>query len=296
MSWRSMTKQKKIIQRQNEETSLKYQYCARVYFNAASAQNIISWLCCLAAAASVALPLRPPWLAVLIPVILDFIYWLSSNRVASLVSTAARLRNDFDDYVLGFKSTISSDDFTFESLEKIIKKERYQKQFIIQEENSSRDTPPGIKDWYEFHVNYSDNDAVFSCQRQNATWNNILMHQRLIAKAIVFIAIAAISFIYIVKTQIGLVDLLRLVCGVAGTIQNIIDKSRNEYKYIKVSHKIDGAIYVMKEHRLANQLQLLQGLLGSRRFIPVLESNFLHKIQSKQISIDIENREKSFKK
>lgn len=118
MNWRSMTKQETIIQRQNEEASLKYQYCARVYFNAASAQNIISWLCCLAALSSVALPLQTNWLAIVIPAILDFIYWISSNRVASLVSTAARLRNDFDDYVLGFKSTISSDDFTFESLEK----------------------------------------------------------------------------------------------------------------------------------------------------------------------------------
>lgn len=291
-----MTKQEKIIQRQNEEASLKYQYCARVYFNAASAQNIISWLCCLAALSSVALPLQTNWLAIVIPAILDFIYWISSNRVASLVSTAARLRNDFDDYVLGFKSTISSDDFTFESLEKILKKERYQKQFIIQKKNSSRDTPPGIKDWYEFHVNYSDNDAVFFCQSQNVTWNNILMHQRLVVKAIVFIAIAAISFMYIVKTQIGLFDLLRLVCGVASTILNIIDKVRYEYKYIKVSHQIDGAIQVMKEHRLGNQLQLLQDLIENRRSIPVLESNFLHKIQSKQISTDIENKENFFSK
>lgn len=291
-----MTKQETIIQRQNEEASLKYQYCARVYFNAASAQNIISWLCCLAALSSVALPLQTNWLAIVIPAILDFIYWISSNRVASLVSTAARLRNDFDDYVLGFKSTISSDDFTFESLEKILKKEHYKKQFIIQKKNSSRDTPPGIKDWYEFHVNYSDNDAVFFCQRQNATWNNILMHQRLVTKAIVFIAIAAISFIYIVKTQIGLFDLLRLVCGVASTILNIIDKVRYEYKYIKVSHQIDGAIQVMKEHRLGNQLQLLQDLIENRRSIPILESNLLHKIQSKQISTDIENKENFFSK
>lgn len=291
-----MTKQEKIIQRQNEETSLKYQYCARVYFNAASTQNIISWLCCLAALASVALPLPTTWLAILIPAVLDIIYWISSNRVTSLVNTAARLRNSFDDYVLEFKSTISSDDNTCAAIEKLLKKERYQKQFIIQKENSSRVTPPGIKDWYEFHVNYSDNDAVFACQRQNVFWNNRLMHQRLIVNVLVVIAIAAFSIIYIVKTQIGLLGLLRLACGVASTILNIIDKARYEYKYIKVSHQIDGAIYVMKEHRLGNQLQLLQDLLERRRFIPVLESNFLHKIQSKQISIDIENREKSFKK
>lgn len=283
-------------QRQNEETSLKYQYCARVYFNAALAQNITSWLCCLAALTSVALPLRPPWLAVIIPAVLDIIFWISSNQAASLVSTAARLRNDFDEYVLGFKSTISFDDYTFTAIEKILKKERYRKRFIIQKENSSRDTPPGIKDWYEFHVNYSDNDTVFACQRQNTFWNNRLMHQRLIVNALVLIAIVTISTIYIIKTRIVLIDLIRLVCGIASTILNIIDKARNEYKYITVSHKIDGAIYVMKEHRLANQLQLLQGLLEDRRYIPILESNFLHKIQSKQISIDIENREKSSKK
>lgn len=281
-----MNNQEEILQKQNDEGMLKCQYAARHYYNTAEIFSIVAFICSMISLLFILAPEKdsPLYSAsiLLVPLALDAVSLISYWRMGVSVSSAALLRNYFDEKVLGINSASYTDHVTRKVKSLIINaSEKSQAECEIQISNTGRDNPPGVKNWYEFSHQYSDDDAVFECQKQNCWWNNALCHRRLLIYGAVLLSGVFLGIIINLSLH---VSVLRIIVCLLSAIVTFADRFCENCKYIRLSMKIDDrceALEVSKNQVLISSLQVL---ISKRRELRVVEINRIHKKHSKALS------------
>ena len=280
-----MSKQEKIVRKQNERSMLEYQYAARYYYNHAEKLSALAFLFAFFSVLSMMLPEQKnnDWSCFLIgfPIVCDAISILLYYFMGKDVQTAALLRNYFDAVILD----IDVNEYT-DSLKRNIKDltklaiKKYINYATVQIANTGRDNPPGVKDWYEFSKNYSDIEVVHECQRQNVWWNRKQLKFRTIVNAILLIVVLIILGLCINHG----IELWRVgICAVSFII-TFFDRIVNNIKYILVSKEIDGMSENVDFYGNVKQIANLQKHIADRRKIPILGINILHQITNKRLS------------
>lgn len=269
-------KQLEIVKRQNEDFSLKCQFVAKCHFNKAENANYLVWLFCILSALTIFIPESNKWFIILLPLFLDIIGFVLEHIVQHSVATAALLRNYFDAYVLDINTSqfIDSDIRKIKSIvEKTVTKRV--DECAIQISHTGKDNPPGVFDWYEFSHDFSDTEVQFECQRQNCWWNKELSKRRILSLFIVTLVILLLIIIagHYMHTNDNLLRIL--LCS--GIVLKIFEQSYAHWTCHKLFLKIEGACEMLEHCKSQENILTLQAMIESRRKIPILEINAIHK-------------------
>lgn len=275
----STTDSETIQVRQNEDNLLEVQYAARVCFDTAEKFNILAWLACGIAALSFFLPSGYTiYLTRGIPFAADIAAAIFSFMAIYYVKWAAKLRGYFDAYVLD----ISMERFTDATIREI--REHVQKillcnsnEGMVQIVNTGRDDPPGVRNWYEFSKEYYGLQSQFECQKQNTWWNKKMTQRRVIISGIVCFAICLFGLF----TK-GII-LNTFLCS-AGIIIKILERLIENFRYIRISYEIDGAMETIEDELTKSGIEKLQIFIDRRRAINVLEFGWIHKKSANKLS------------
>lgn len=275
--------QNKVNEKQNEELMLKFQFAARLRYNKAEVQNLLIWGVCVLSALSTLIPQNLSWFFI-VPLTFDIIAFFLNNSLNRNVTEAASLRGYFDSYVLNIALSDYTEN-TFRDLKSLANDtvNKHSSEFKIQAANTGKDTPPGIRDWYEISPSMSEQDAQYECQNQNRWWNTGLYHKRCLRFTCTIIILGIIIFITLYQGWLSQ-KLLVVFLGSAGILLRCAERIYANKKYYDISQKIDGAYAMLQNHKTAQQIKDLQDMINDRRAMPILESNHLHKKLAKQFS------------
>ena len=262
-----------IQERQNEETSLKVQYAARMCFNSAEKYNHLAWIACLISAFSFFLPNSwPVYIINGIPGIADIFAFVFSVITAYQVNCASTLRKYFDSYVLNIQLNQFSETELREIREKAEKIYlRNPNKATIQMANTGNDSPPGVRNWYVFSKFYDGINAQFECQRQNTWWNSKMVTVRIIATVLMLILVGGIFLVFLMHNSI----LNILLCS-AGILIKMCERVIENWRYFHISHQIEGSQQTLESHPTEEGIEKLQNLIDERRSINVLELGWFH--------------------
>lgn len=273
-----MTKQDRIVQRQNSSKMLRYQYAARYYYNHAA---IILLITLLLSAINLLFALNfktdcvaLTWVLVITPFLINLCVLILYKWLDHTIRIAADLRNFFDEKVLDLK--VGSYDRNERTMLTMVDKaiRRNPEKAYVQMKNTGHDNPPGVKDWYEFFRNYSDNEVVFECQRQNHWWNKKMLHRRLFFIAACFLAVLSLAITLCIVYK---PNAIRIAPCFFSAILAFTERIIANIKYIRLSVKIEDYCESYSHSRDLQQIDQLQKLIAKRRRMPVLEMNIIHK-------------------
>lgn len=262
-----------IQKRQNDEALLKVQYAARVSFNSAEKFNRFAWIACIVSAFSVFLPSSwPMYIINGIPWVADIFAFIFSFVTSREVNRAATLRKYFDAYVLN----IQLNQFSETELRRI--RERTQTicskkpiKAAVQMSNTGKDPSPGVRNWYTFSKFYDGLDAQFECQRQNAWWNPKMFTVRMLVTVVMSFVVGSV-FVNLLFNH----NTLNILLCSAGILIKIYERLIENWRYIRSSDRIDGAVQTMEVHPTKEGIEKLQNLIDERRSINVVELRWVH--------------------
>ena len=276
-----MSLQETICCRQNNEDMLRCQFASRYYYNTAEKLISAAFIISFFSALCVFIPYDQKIL-LLLPIFLDTLALLLYKKMGMSVSSAAMLRNHFDDIVLRFDNKQKSPEKIREMEALIIKaaskqKNKYQEQIS----HTGRDNPPGVKDWYEFSRQYTDSDVIFECQKQNQWWNKEMYKRRRVLYPLFMSLILLIAFLIYHFLSVSVLEIC--ICFGSAVI-TFSDRINEHMHYLRLSMKIDNYCEALSSHRDKKQTRKLQDLIESRRELRVVEFNHIHKRNSKDLS------------
>lgn len=271
-----------INNRQNDEDMLKCQFAARHYYNAAEKYCALAFGSTLLSCLCILLPSGNKPLALLLPLLLDVIAFFLYYKMGRAVSAAARLRNYFDDIVLGFNRKSQAQN-EMRAIRKLVHEacSKNEADCLAQIANTGRDDPPGVKNWYEFSKNYADTEVVFECQMQNQWWSKKMIWGRLIAY-VTLLLICVVGF-SLISTHFPDYTFRISVC-VLSLFITLLDRALENGSYLRITMEIDNACKLLSSSKNKELLEELQNWIESRRGLRVIELNFFHKKISKKLS------------
>lgn len=268
-----------IKTRQNEDSSLNAQYAARYYFNRAEVFNFLAWLFCLLSLFSVLIPQTTPGFIVYgIPLIVDVLAAIMVLLFNKCVTLGAQIRTAFDEYIFGFSDKLNISQTLKEYILKAI--EKHPAQVEIQKKNTGKDTPPGVRDWYNTNSKRKDVDAIFSCQKENVWWEKKLVLQKILCY--VFTIIFCIALFLILKAM-GHISILQIVFSSA-LLLRMIERIYENIKSFRIGNKIDGQIELLETQKSKEQLLQLQSTINEKRNLKIVGINFIHKVFANRLS------------
>lgn len=272
-----------IQERQNDETLLKIQYAARKCFNSAEKYNYFSLVVCLVSGLSVLSP--KSWdedILNMIRLALDIMAMLFCAVASNTSKWGATLRKYFDAQVLD----ICANQFSESEIQKILEKTENiflesPEKAATQINNTGHDSPPGVKDWYEFSFPIDGVKAQFECQKQNIWWTQKMMYRRLCM--IVFLSIVIIFFFRVLIAITNHSVLSVLLCF-GGIILKIVERLVQNIKYFYISLLILGSKIAVEAKPATENVERLQSLIDEFRSINVQETNFIHRKVAAKLS------------
>lgn len=262
---------------------LQYQFAARYNFNKAEKINSALWIISIMTALVAFIPtLEDASWFVPVPIFIDFIVIILCFVCNNAVKNAADIRAIFDDYVLGLNSLNISKERKSqinEIVRKTIKIHHTEAQ--IQMNNTGNDTPPGVKDWYEFPDEIDIQSPILFCQRQNIWWTNKMMF----IKCALFLieAIILIVFVSIIVFLSDITSFEKAIC-IVGFMIKTIDRVFNIIRYCICCLKTIGAIEVQDRNCSKDTLVKIQERIDNMRAIPILGKNKCHQKLANKLS------------
>ena len=269
--------------RQNESKMLKYQFTARYKYNLAEKINSAVWFIAITTALLAFIPNLEDisWFTP-IPIIADIIMFILCYICNKFVQDAADLREMFDDYVLGFNDS-NIDLKRRNQLNEIVTVtiKRHKAKAEIQMNTSGNDTPPGVKEWYEFPDSQNVSNPILFCLKQNMWWTN----KMLIAKCALFLieAIILIALVLIVILISDISSVEKIIC-LLGFVIKTIDRAIAVVRYCVCCLKTIGAIEIQDNNCNKDTLAKMQKDINKLRTIPILGKNIFHQKLAKKLS------------
>jgi len=274
---------KGIAERQNESNMLDCQYAARYYYNIAERINKYVWVSSIMLVLFSVINFNSSWINIISVFVLDILISILTYLVFYNIKKATTLRAYFDSYVLD----INIDKYTDKDLRNIKenifrvvskKKSNYYKQI----NNTGLDKPPGVKDWY-YISNINGVGLKYDCQKQNIYWDEKLLYKRLGCCALMIVLIVGaflLGFKYISLTSIALA-----ILSSAGFIIRCAERLISNIKYIIISIKISGMVCIIDLNISEKNIGILQDEINNKRNIPIMGSNFIHKLRNYKITL-----------
>jgi len=217
-----------------------------------------------------------------VPILFDIVAFILSFVFFNKLQSAAKLRNYFDSEVLG----INTDSFSASEKQdlnqlalRISHKDPQKTTQSIQ--NTGRDIPPGVRNWYEFKAEFEGSASQYECQCQNVWWNKEMVKRRLIIMPIVFLIIIVLFILTFVFLKVNILSIV--VCSI-GILLKTTERFIEHYKYHVISIQIETIRNLIETQLTENNIEKLQSLINERRNIPVLEINFVHRKKAKELS------------
>ncbi|MFA5383105.1 MAG: S-4TM family putative pore-forming effector [Eubacteriales bacterium] len=273
-----------IEKKQNEERMLRYQYASRRHYNHAEILNDLVWVCCIVSWLTIFLPDSSTWrmFFIAVPFFMDIIAVLLNWLMTVNVASASALRKYFDAYVLA----INIGQFTKSEVQELeelsIKAVKHSPEKSKEQmDNTGRDNPAGVRNWYEFSQPLSEQDAIYECQKQNCWWNKKITCERIIHMVIRLLVLVLLAVFFKIETKTGI---LLIIFSSGGLIIKCAERLVENMRYYMLSLKIDGALDVLTNSRSYENIEKLQAKIDARRAIPVLERNHIHKRHAKEYS------------
>lgn len=192
-----------------------------------------------------------------------------------------------DDILFGMNNTY--DEYSLSRIRElvIIYKGKYPKQYQVQINNTGKDDPPGIRDWYIVAQGDNKNIIVYKCQKQNVWWNGKLSRLYLytLISIIGFLAVIFLLALSVLNISIKSVALMYFAnLGiVVKALKDVISGYRYYSYYTKANEDIIMIDKTLDESIITNsQINMLQGNINKIRKIQFLVPDFLHKLMSKK--------------
>ena len=272
----SIVDNKTIQKRQNEDSLLSIQYASRVFFNKAEMYNGFAWYASWLSAIITFIPSTSVISLILVTLTIIFIC-----MTKKYVRMAAKLRKYFDSYVLDIQSNLFCESECREIKEqarRICAKDPQKAD--MQKKNTGRDTPPGVREWYEFSKELVGLDAQFECQLQNTWWNKEMSKHRLLKN---FGWTAVVLVIVILMSQHHH-TLTLILPAISAILAKLIERTIENCKYLDLSKKIEHWQELLEDNLTIKGIEKFQVLIDKRRSINVLELGNFHKKVANELS------------
>lgn len=262
---------------------LKYQFTARHKFNKAERINSAIWFISVVTALSAFFPKMEDyaWMKCIL-ITLDIVMLILLYVCNYSVSMAADLRAVFDDYVLGIKN-LEFDKSKMTKLNEVVVNtiKRNNTVATIQMSNTGNDTPPGVKDWYEFPDDFSEQSPILFCQRQNMLWTKKMMLAKSVLFALELLPLIAIVIFIMIFSNVSVFE--KIICLLGFAIK-VIDRIIAVIKYIILGLKISGILEIQETSFNNDSLIKTQEKINDLRAIPILGKNKLHQKMANRLS------------
>lgn len=275
--------QNDIEHRQNEDNMLKCQFSARYYYNKGELYNFLCWVFVLISALFVFLPASENLVLLSLPAVADILAAIFYSLMNRCVESGALLRKYFDDYVLGFNLS-SYTEQTKTAIKDLIyhAMKHGKKTYAVQISHNGKDYPPGVRDWYTFDASFSDEDVVYECQAQNCAWEIRLDKRKMLMFSILLSLL--LILIIVLCSNMSKEHILNIVVCSTGLLLKIAERLYVNFKYYQLTIRIDGIASTVSRNKLMDEMCYLQEQLNTRRAMPVLGMNFLHKHSAGNLS------------
>lgn len=269
---------KRIMERQNEEKMLRYQFSARRHFNLAEKWNYACWALFAVSWAAMFLPEIEPLNTIRNAgiVVIDLIVAFCATRTEKNVQLASALRAHFDAYVFGleelpyYSNECELDEITLKD------KQRLPQQFDVQTRNTGSDVPPGVKDWYEIDESKEGIAAILECHGLNTRWETRLDACRIVA----FIVLLGL-LIFIMAVMLSVLEPLTVLLGSVGLIVWICSRINLSVRRYIVKIRINTLRDAAEARNTLDSVVLLQKSINYYRAVPVPGINLVHKRKAK---------------
>lgn len=276
----------KISKRQNEELMLRFQFAARKCYNTAENLDIGIWVVCFIAWLTILLPSGGAWdtVALCISTVMDIAAFILFWQLSENIKRASSLRAYFDAYVLN----IALDRYSQTELRQLEEwaldaEEKSPSEYSVQVAHTGHDTPPGVRDWYEFSLPCSGLSAIFVCQKQNCWWTNKVAHSGQIIATIISICALGL-FILVAYAAWPEKSIWQIALSAVGIILKVVERISSKFKYRHMSDQLTGASKALESNLTEAGILNFQKLIDERRAIPVVESNLVHRLRARVLS------------
>lgn len=254
-----------VYKRQNEDDALTYQALARYYYNKADKYDLIHW-----GGIFVTLVLKFIWPNNLFVDLLLVVLFISSffieSKIDVLTLKAASFKSEFDFYVLGINSELSTN--LIDEHQHVINKKK--KWFTVQKQNDESDTPNGIKNGYDIPEEMNQLKSFKTAIRQNINYDKVI--NKILLSVLVIVCILSL---FIFKDENVLSYISTVFITLATLTDKIITASINIWKSDKINTKIE--IILNKIQTKEDQIEILN-LLAQKRQIVGISPNLIYKL------------------
>lgn len=275
-----------ISARQNEEQMLRFQFASRHYYNTAESFDILIWIVCFCAWLTLLLPTGGAWdtIALCTSTALDAAAFIFFFQLSKNVKRASALRAHFDSYVLGIPANKYADEDPALLEEWALDAaEKHADDYSIQIAHTGHDTPPGVRDWYEFAHECDGLTAVFSCQKQNCWWTQKVSHTKQVISIIISLLFGAI-FCYVAYVAWSEKGIWQILLSAVGILLKVIERFIAKANYRRLSNELAGSVKTLETNLSSAGIGHLQKLIDERRATLSLESNLIHKLKANTLS------------
>lgn len=275
-----------IKARQNEEKMLRYQFASRYYYNTAESFDILIWIVCFCAWLTLLLPTGGAWdiIALCTSTALDVAAFIFFFQLGKNVKRASALRAYFDSYVLGIPANKYADEKPTLLEEWALDiTEKHADDYSMQSAHTGHDTPPGVRDWYEFSHECTGLSAVFSCQMQNCWWTQKVSHIKQVVSVIVSFLFGAL-FCYVAFVAWPEKGIWQILLSAVGILLKVIERVIAKVNYRRLSNELAGSVKTLEANLSSAGIEELQKLIDERRATLSLESNLIHKLKANALS------------
>lgn len=270
-----------IYDKQNEEEMLKIQFAAKYYYSLAATLSLhaffltlISEILNIVAGDNIYLLIIYIIVCVLVEL---FIMMSGKYRIK-----AAKIRNIFDDKLFDFNKHEYS-----QEIKRYVKKTciNHKKQAQLLMNNTGKDNPPGVKDWYCRRKACNKNEMIFLCQQENLMFDKE-MYKYFVIMSIILIGLYAVSLI-ISYMYIGFS--ISMIVSIIPITHYISNKCKGFIKIRDLHMKLEGTMEVTKNNIETCNLITIQDNIEKRRTLDIDIPNIIHRIKSKKIHEETED-------
>lgn len=270
-----------INKKQNEDKMLELLYYSRKLYNKSSNIFKINIVLILINIILEILNINNIYSAGVLFIIFLVLEILASN----CIKNAAKARNIFDAILFGFDK-IKCYERIREDAYKICSKNK--EDFEIQKNNTGRDNPPGLKDWYTENNGINKNEIILKCQIENTKWDKEITNIDIKIFFAIFLILLCIVVIKYFNRPLH--ELIKCLFVTIELIWEIIKRIKFYYDYNKNLSNRECLINEFSNNRVSkNNLKSLQKLIEERRSLNLVPLNSIHKKVSEKIHDIIKN-------
>ncbi|EKO1912023.1 hypothetical protein PZQ55_001055 [Clostridium botulinum] len=282
-----------IYVRQNQDEILILQYSQRKHYEFAEKLQYFLWISmviniCIVNNENLKVLLGRN-IITSIGVIYTIIYTIIKFAINNYIKIGAFTKELIDCKLYKFDVTkrLINSNYTIDKLKEkaVSKKNKYKDDYMVQIQNTGKDKPPGLRNWYEDRKYKDINRAIYECQCENLWWDEKLSTTYMV----IFVSIGAVIIGSLLLANKDTTILVLIFGIIIPGIQIIIELLTQLYFFNEIVKKYRTKVGMLRkeiEKDMAaikmERLLELQDIILERRLYKFLIPTMLHRILSKK--------------